>query len=117
MYLVGSFLRHAEEIFDTATGAAGEDCRLAILLGADGRIHMTEASGWNLESLRRHHGADSAFLVTRENGRVSLEARAAGRQCTMRTETPAAVLRPAVPECPVTMRTWLPLSAPTLQNY
>lgn len=114
---MGTFLRHAEEIFATANGAGGDDCRLAILMSADGGIHMLDGSGWNLESLRRHHGADSAFLVTRENGRVSLEARTQGSHCTMRSETPAAILRPALPECPVTMRAWPSLPAPTLRAY
>ena len=111
-YFVDSFLRQAEEIFTTANGASREDCRFAILLGTDGHIQMLDGSGWNLEALRRHHGADSAFLVTRENGRVSLEARATGRYCAMNSEPPVSILRSVLPECPVTMRAWPSLPAP-----
>jgi hypothetical protein len=112
---VSAFLKNAEEIFATASQARGEDCSFAILIGANGGIQITGGEGWNLESLRLDRGADTAFLVTRENGRVNLEARGNGRHCTLSEETPAAVLRPALPECPVTMRAWL--SAPTPQIY
>jgi hypothetical protein len=97
MYLVSSFLRHAEEILESASGGR-EDCELAILVGRDGGIHMVADSDWALDRLREHHAARTAYRVTRRAGRVELEARADGQSCIMHRESPARVLSPCVPE-------------------
>ena len=93
-----SFLQHAEEIFETASHSGREDCKLSILVGRDGGIHMLTDSDWELERLREHHGAGHAYRVSRSGGQVQLEARAMGRQCWLRAETPGHVLRGALPE-------------------
>lgn len=95
---MSSFLQHAEEIFETASHAGNEDCKLSILVGRDGGIQMLADSDWELERLREHHGAGQAYRVSRSSRHVQLEARAMGRQCWLRTETPAHVLRGTLPE-------------------
>ena len=95
---MSSFLQRAEEILETASCGGHEDCKLSILVGRDGGIHMLSDSDWELERLREHHGAGQAYRVNRSSGHVQLEARAMGRQCWLRAETPAHVLRGALPE-------------------
>jgi hypothetical protein len=97
---VSAFLQHAEEIFDTACGGAQDDCELAILVSREGGIHMLPAADWELEPLRAHHGASAAYHISRNRGRVRLEARSAGEICTLQSEGPARMLRPAIPDFP-----------------
>lgn len=92
---MSSFLRDAEEIFETASQGR-EDCQLAILVGRDGGIHMASDSGWDLDCLRQHHGASRAFRVIRTGGRVHLEARETGQSCTLRSEPAERILRSAL---------------------
>jgi hypothetical protein len=80
---VSIFWRHAEEIFATARQNPGEDCRMAILVDAGGAIHITSPEGWNLESLRLHHGATAAYQVTRRDGRVRVDARSSEGTCVL----------------------------------
>lgn len=91
-----SFLRQAEEIFESAAHGR-EDCQLAILVGRDGGIHMLADSDWNLDRLREHHAAATAYRVVRRDGHVEIEARAAGQSCVLRQEAPARLLGPPVP--------------------
>jgi hypothetical protein len=79
---VGTFLQHAEEIF-TAAREGSEDCELAILVGRDGGIHMLAAADWGLEPLRLHHGAQTAYRISRGGGRVRLEARSGMQTCLL----------------------------------
>lgn len=79
---VSPFLRNAHQIFDTARQSA-EDCRMAILVHDDGSIHMCPSSDWDLECLRRHHGAAHAYAVTRSGPRVRVEARSRAESCTL----------------------------------
>ena len=83
------FWRHAEEIFATARQNAGHDCRMAILVGAGGAIHISSADGWNLEALRLHHGAAAAYEVTRRGGQVRVEARSSNGRCLIEEAAPA----------------------------
>jgi hypothetical protein len=82
-FLVSIFWRHAEEIFATARQNTGDDCRMAILVGAGGAIRITSTDGWNLESLRLHHGAAAAYEVTRRDGQVRVDARSAEGTCVL----------------------------------
>lgn len=54
---------------------------------------MVADSDWPLESLRRERGAEMAFRVASDRGRVAVEARAAGRACRLESESPGAVWR------------------------
>jgi hypothetical protein len=90
---VGAFWADAENIFETARQASlsgSPDCDWAILIGPQGDIRMLEATGWALPSLLTHQGAETAYRVTRENGRVCLEGRRGSQTCLLRSETPAA---------------------------
>lgn len=93
---MGAFWADAEGIFETARQASGpgaEDCDWAILIGRQGDIQMLDATGWALPSLLAHHGAQTAYRVTREGGRVSLEGRRGSETCLLRSESPAATAR------------------------
>jgi hypothetical protein len=100
---VSPFLKHAEEIFTAARQDGGEDCELAILVGRDGQIHMLPASGWELEPLRLHHGAQAAYRLSRSSGGVRLEARCAGEACLLQAR-PASLTRAALPDFPQYLR-------------
>jgi hypothetical protein len=95
MGFVSAFMQHAEEIFAAAQTAGAEDCDLSILLHRDGGIHMIAGNDWQLESLRAHHGASEAFRVQRSPAGVRLEARSAGKSCTLSADSPARILAPA----------------------
>ena len=90
---VSIFWKHAEEIFATARLNAEEDCRMAILVGAGGAIHIAPADGWDLEALRLHHGAARAYQVTRRDGQVRVEARSPEGKCMLEGAAPARDLR------------------------
>jgi hypothetical protein len=84
MHFVSPFLRNAHEIFATAR-QGGEDCRMAILVEADGAIRMCPSEDWDLECLRRHHGASMVYGVTRNGAQVRVEARSRAENCTLET--------------------------------
>lgn len=93
---MGAFWTDAESIFETAQQsslAGSPDCDLAILIGPEGGIHMLEASGWALSTLLAHHGAQTAYRVTREYGGVRVEGRSGGQTCVLRSEAPADTAR------------------------
>jgi hypothetical protein len=93
---VGAFWADAENIFETARHASqsgSPDCDWAILIGPQGDIRMLEAAGWALPSLLAQHGAQTAYRVTREGGRVCLEGRRGSETCLLRSESPAATAR------------------------
>jgi hypothetical protein len=96
MLTVEPFWADAEDIFETARQAAqsgSSDCDWAILIGPQGDIRMLDATGWALPSLVVQHGAQTAYRVTRENGRVRLEGRRGSETCLLGSESPAATAR------------------------
>lgn len=93
---MGAFWADAENIFETARQAyqsGSPDCDWAILIGPQGDIRMLEAAGWALPSLLAQHGAETAYRVTREGGRVCLEGRHRFETCLLRSESPDATAR------------------------
>ena len=91
---MGAFWADAENLFETASLAShsgSPDCDWAILIGPQGDIRMLDAAGWALPSLLAHHGAETAYRVTREGGRVSLEGRRRSQTCLLQSESPAAI--------------------------
>jgi hypothetical protein len=93
---VGAFWADAENLFETARQASqsgSPDCDWAILIGPQGGIRMLDAVGWALPSLLVQHGAETAYRVTRESGRVRLEGRRGSETCVLRSESPAATAR------------------------
>ncbi len=89
------FLNDAAQIFDVAQSAAdsGSNSPLTILIDASGAIQMIVDSDWPLPSLALHHGAQSAYRITREGGSVTVDGRSGGLTCRIGGETPAAVAR------------------------
>ena len=93
---MGAFWADAQNLFETARQAdqsGSADCDWAILIGPQGDIRMLDAAGWALPSLLAHHGAETAYRVTREGGRVSLEGRRRSQTCLLQSESPAAIAR------------------------
>jgi hypothetical protein len=80
---VNRFFEHAQQILETATQAAGEDCRLFILVTSDGGVGMVSGSDWALDALRQHHGAQAAYRVTRRGTRVELEGCSGDLSCRL----------------------------------
>lgn len=84
------------EILDAAESASrnGQACtEMSILIGPEGHIRMVADSDWPLESLARHHGAQSAYRVSEETGRIRVEGRDGMRRCLLESSSPARVAR------------------------
>jgi len=93
---VDAFWTDARNIFETASQAARagwQDCDLAILIDPQGAIHMMDAGGWSLPSLAADRGAQAAYRVTRQSGRVQVEGRAGSRTCLLAGEFPGETAR------------------------
>jgi hypothetical protein len=91
---VGAFWADANHLFETARRAAGcGDCDWAILIGPQGEIRVLDATGWALPSLLADRGAETAYRVRRDSGRVWLEGRHGAESCLLRSESPAETSR------------------------
>ena len=97
---VSPFLKHAEEIFQAAREGGLDDCDLAILVGRDGGIHMLAGIDWELDPLRRHHGASAAYRISRTAGGVRVEARSADESCLLQTTQPVRLMPAMLPDFP-----------------
>ena len=89
-----AFWTDADNLFETARQASqsgSPDCDWAILIVPQGDMRMLEAGGWALPSLLAQHGAETAYRVTREGGRVCLEGRRGSETCLLRSESSAAI--------------------------
>jgi len=94
--IVRAFWADAESLFETARSGAqtgSTDCDLAVLIGPQGQIHMREAAGWDLEGLRAEYGAETAYRVMRERGRVRLEGKSGSQTCLLETESASQTAR------------------------
>jgi hypothetical protein len=89
---VGAFWADAQSLFQTAQ-AGTEDCDLAILIGHGGEIHMLPAEGWTWAGLLAHHGARTAYRVTRERGRILVDGRCGPQSCRLEYASPGAQAR------------------------
>ena len=86
----------ARNILDAAESASrnGQVCtEMTILISPEGHIRMVADSDWPLDSLARHHGAQSAYRVSEETGRIRVEGRDGMRRCTLESASPARVAR------------------------
>ena len=86
----------ARNILDAAESASrsGQTCtEMTILIGPEGHIRMVADSDWPLESLAWHHGAQSAYRVSEETGRIRVEGRDGMRRCLLESSSPARVAR------------------------
>jgi hypothetical protein len=76
----------AREILDAAENASrqGQVCsEITILIGPEGHIRMVADSDWPLESLARHHGAQSAYRVNERTGSIRVEGCDGARHCVI----------------------------------
>ena len=80
------FTEHAQQILEAAESACrrGEACsETTILIGPDGSIHLLTDSDWPLDSLVRHHGAETGYRVSQRSGIVGVEGRQGARKLVM----------------------------------
>lgn len=73
------FVDYAHEILDAAE-SAGTCSDVTILLGPNG-IRMIADSDWPLDSLLMEHGAEAAYRVSENRGKVRVEGRELSRTC------------------------------------
>jgi hypothetical protein len=88
---VSRFAEQAESILQAAE-SAGEASEMTILIGQNG-IRMIADSDWPLDSLLRHHGADTAYRVTERRGRVRVEGRQGLKRCLLESVGHTAIAR------------------------
>jgi hypothetical protein len=88
---VSRFVDHAHEILDAAE-SAGSCTGMTILMGPNG-IRMIADSDWPLDSLISHHGANTAYRVSQNQGAVRVEGREGSRRCVLESVSHAATAR------------------------
>jgi hypothetical protein len=89
---VDTFLRHAEQILETAAEArASEAHEYLISVSYLGSIQMlSDGAGWSLPALAAEHGATAVYRVHRLSRKVQVEGWSAGRSCVLTREFPHA---------------------------
>lgn len=90
------FVENAAKIFEAAESASRSGHTLSdmvILIGPGGGIRMVAGSGWSLESLQEHHGAQMAYRVSQQETSVRVEGRAGWQTCLLKTAKPDWVAR------------------------
>jgi hypothetical protein len=86
----------AREILDAAENASrqGQVCsEMTILIGPEGHIRMVADSDWPLDSLARHHGAQSAYRVDQRTGSIRVEGRDGTRHCVLESVSHSHIAR------------------------
>jgi len=86
----------AREIMDAAESASrlGQVCsEMTILIDPQGHIRMVADSDWPLDSLVRHHGAQSAYRVSERTGSIRVEGRDGARRCLLESVPHARTAR------------------------
>jgi hypothetical protein len=77
------FLRHAEQIMETAV-AGSATSEYLISLSRSGVVRMlSEAEGWSLSALAAEYGSAAVYRVRRLRKTVQVEGWAAGRTCKL----------------------------------
>ena len=92
---VSHLAEQARNILDAAESASrsGQVCsEMTILVGPEG-IRMLADSDWPLDSLVRHHGAQSAYRVSQHAGSIRVEGREGTRRCVLESVSPAHTAR------------------------
>lgn len=90
------FVENAVKLMKAAESAAEaghSPTDMAILISAQGNIRMVANSDWPLESLQRYHGSRTAYRVSKQNDKVRVDGREAGRTCTFESEDPNTAAR------------------------
>jgi hypothetical protein len=104
----------AREILDAAENASrqGQVCsEMTILIGPEGHIRMVTDSDWPLESLARHHGAQSAYRVNERTGSIRVEGREGTRRCVIESVAHSHTARLLLGRNPFLTSTILPLDS------
>ena len=74
------FLRHAEEILETAAAGAGD---VAIVIDRWGGLQMLPPAGWSLPAMSAEYGAAAVYKVERRGSRVRVEGWSGGERCLL----------------------------------
>lgn len=101
MYGVNRLWEDAAGILETASAVREEDgSEFAILVDPQNNVRIVDASGWQLDALRREYQASTAYCVKRNAAAVVVEAQSGSDHCTLRKtlkENPLAALRTNIP--------------------
>jgi hypothetical protein len=94
---VDTFIRHAEQILDTALEAGeGGSPEYLISVSYLGSIHiLSEAAGWSLSALAAEHGAVATYRLKRLGKQVRVEGWSSGRTCVLTRDWPEPWASPA----------------------
>jgi hypothetical protein len=90
------FAEHAAQILQAAelAVARGESpSEMTLLITWDGSIRMIADSDWTLDSLALHHGARSAFRISRQGEHLRVDGRQDGRTLALQSTPSAAAAR------------------------
>jgi hypothetical protein len=88
---VSLLLKHAENLYAVAEAAAGPGAgaqELAILVRADGGLHVVQAEGWSLAQIAEHHGVRTAYRVSRKGTAVRVEGTMGTQSCLLEGRPP-----------------------------
>ena len=80
----------ALRILEAATAESAEPWTILVV---DGAIRMLAHNDWPLAALRREHGAERAYRVSRAGDQVAVTAESATLRCEFRKSSPAAAAR------------------------
>ena len=86
----------AREIMDAAENASrlGQVCtEMTILIDPEGHIRMVADSDWPLDTLARHHGAQTAYRVSDRTGSIRVEGRDGTRRCLLESVPHSRIAR------------------------
>lgn len=82
---MGRIWEDAAGILETASAAgASESSDIAILIDYQNGLRIVDASGWELDALRREYRAAAAYSVKRTSQSVVVEAQDGQTQCTLK---------------------------------
>ena len=79
---MSTFLRHAEEILETAVIGSGE---VAIVIDRQGGLRLPDPAGWSLPAMRTEYGAAAVYKGERRGNSIRVEGWDGLRSCRIET--------------------------------
>ena len=84
MVIVERFWEDAAGILETASAAREADpSEIAILIDRQNHLRIVDASGWEVNALRREYQAARAYTVKRNSSTIVVEAQNESEHCTL----------------------------------
>jgi len=94
---VSLFWENATQLLEAAVASSGVGFptseSMTVLIGAEGGIHLLPNNDWPLGRIAEERGAQRAYRVTRENGRVAVNGFDGTSTCRLETESTDARLK------------------------